>query len=102
MDKATYYVTVEGTINSEQNLNDAPYDFEIQATDEEIGELQALYQKAYNEDFDTFVQANLPLRTKERMKANEDIDHYVSEIYKAIYRLGSDETKQRIAELGLA
>jgi hypothetical protein len=102
LEKATYYVTVDGSINMEQNLDDAPYDFEVIATDAEIEKLQALYQRAYNQDFATFKVANLPYRTEERMKENKDVDQYVNEIYTTIHRLGSEETRKRIEELGLS
>ncbi len=102
MEKETYFVTVDGTINTVQNFNDAPYDYEILASDAEIQELQVLFQRAYNEDFTTFFQANLPYRTEEREKENYDVDRYIQEIYAAIYRLGSEETKKRLKETGLA
>lgn len=102
MDKATYYVTVDGTIHTEQNVNDAPYDFEVKATDQEIQQLQELFQRAYNEDFATFVEAHIPFFTEESMKENKDVDQYVHEIYAMIHQLGSIETKRRIEDLGLA
>jgi hypothetical protein len=101
MEKATYYVTVDGTIHSEQLLDDAPYDFEIQATEDEIDNLQDLFQQTYNNDWDTYVQAHLPYRTDERQKASTDVDENIKQIYLAIYRLGSEETKRGIEGLGL-
>jgi len=102
LEKATYYVTVDGSIHMEQNLDDAPYDFEIIATDSEIQELQTLFQRAYNEDFATFIKAHLPYRTEDRAKENRDVDQYIHEIYTTIHRLGCEETRKRIEELGLA
>ncbi|WP_037465563.1 hypothetical protein [Shimazuella kribbensis] len=101
MEKETYYVTVDGTIHSEKLLDDAPYDFEIQATEDEINNLQDLFQRTYNNDWDTYVQAHLPYLTDERQKASTDVDQNIKEIYEAIYRLGSDETKRSIEGLGL-
>src|SRR5690242_7608306 len=101
MEKETYYVTVDGTIHSEKLIDDAPYDFEVQATEAEINNLQELFQQTYNIDWDTFVQANLPYQTEERQKASTDADQKIKEIYTAIYRLGNEETKRSIESLGL-
>jgi len=101
MKKESYYVTVDGTIHTEKLLDDAPYDFEIQATDEEMKNLQDLFQRTYNNDWDTYLEAHLPYRTKERQKESTDVDQNVRDIYSAIYQLGTDETKKSIQSLGL-
>lgn len=101
MKKETYYVTVDGTIHTDKLLDDAPYDFEVRATDEEIKNLQDLFQHTYNNEWDTFVQSHMPFRTKERQKESLDVDENVKEIYSAIYQLGTDETKKSIESLGL-
>jgi hypothetical protein len=101
MKKDTYYVTVDGTIHSEKLLDDAPYDFEIQATEEEIKNLQDLFQRAYDSDWDTYLEAHLPYHTEERQRQSLDVDEKVKEIYSTIYQLGTDETKKSIESLGL-
>lgn len=101
MTKTTYYVTVDGTIHTEKLLDDAPYDYEIQATEKEIKNLQDLFQRAYNDDWDTYIQSHLPYQTEERQKESKDVDQNIQEIYAAIYQLGTDETKKSIENLGL-
>lgn len=101
MKKETYYVTVDGTIHTEKLLDDAPYDFEVQATDEEIKNLQDLFQRTYDNEWDTYLEAHLPYRTEQRQKESLDVDKNVKEIYSAIYQLGTDETKKSIESLGL-
>jgi hypothetical protein len=101
MDKQTYYVTVDGTIHTEKKVDDAPYDFEIQATEEEINNLQDLFQRTYNNEWDTYVQSHLPFRTEERQKESLDVDQNIKEIYTAIYQMGSEETKRSIKSLGI-
>lgn len=101
MKKETYYVTVDGTIHTGKLLDDAPYDFEVQATDEEIKNLQDLFQRAYDNDWDTYLEAHLPYRTEQRQKESLDVDKNVQEIYSAIYQLGTNETKKSIESLGL-
>jgi hypothetical protein len=101
MDKKTYYVTVDGTIHEEQLLDDAPYDYAIEASDEEIQALQSLFDETYDHDWHTFVEAHLPYKTEKRQQASLEVDENVREIYKMIYQLGTEETKQSIASLGL-
>ena len=99
--KRTYYVTIDGSINTDQNLDNAPYDYEIQATETEINNLQDLFQQAYNEDWDTYIQSHLPFQTEDRQKASTDVDEKIREIYNAIYHLGTEETKRSIKSLGI-
>jgi hypothetical protein len=101
MDKQTYYVTVDGTIHTEKKVDDAPYDFEIEATEEEINNLQDLFQEAYNEDWGTYLEAHIPYQTKDRQMESKDVDKKIKEIYTAIYQLGSEETKRGIKSLGI-
>jgi hypothetical protein len=101
MDKKTYYVTVDGTIHEQQLLDDGPYDFAIEASDDEIQALQALFEKTYDHDWHTYLEAHLPYETEERQQASLEVDEDVREIYQMIYRLGTEETKRGIASLGL-
>ncbi|MBA4544429.1 MULTISPECIES: hypothetical protein [Thermoactinomyces] len=104
-DKKTYYVTVEigqrsGEIRDHLEVNDANYDFEIKATEEEIERLERLFREAEEEDFTTFVKAHIPFLDNESQE-NVKEDGTLRKIYRMIYQLGTEETKRRMDESGM-
>lgn len=106
MEKQTYYVTVDigsnvGQIRNELSLNDPNYDFEIRATEEEIHQLEELFERVEEKDFRNFFVAHLPYRTEERAQESRKEDDGITQIYQMIYRLGTEETKQRMREAGM-
>lgn len=106
MEKQTYYVTVDigsnaGQIRDQLSLNDPNYDFEIEATEEEIHQLEELFERIEEDDFQTFLVAHLPYRTKERAELSREEDKKISQIYQMIYRLGTEETKKQMRESGI-
>lgn len=103
MEKQIYYVTVDigthvGQIRDRIDLNDPNYDFEIEATEEEILQLEELFERVQEKDVSTFVLAHLPYETKERAQKSREEDDYITQIFQMIYQLGTDETKQRMRE----
>jgi len=106
MEKQTYYVTVDigshvGQIRDQLSLNDPNYDFEIEATEDEIHQLEELFERTQEDDFKTFIVAHLPYQTKERAKMSRREDNRIRQIYQMIYRLGTEETKKRMREAGM-
>jgi hypothetical protein len=104
-DKKTYYVTVEigqrsGEIRDHLEVNDANYDFEIKATEEEIERLERLFREAEEEDFTTLVKAHIPFLDNESQE-NVKEDGTLRKIYRMIYQLGTEETKRRMDESGM-
>ncbi|RAL22036.1 hypothetical protein [Thermoflavimicrobium daqui] len=105
MEKKTYYIAVDlgpnaGEIHEQAHDFDAVYDFEIKATPQEIKELEHLFSEIAEEDLDTFIQAHLPYKNKER-QAEHNYDDRLEEVYRMIYRLGTEETKTRMKESGM-
>lgn len=106
MEKQTYYVTIDisphaGQIRNKISLNDPDYDFEIRATEEEIHQLEELFERTQEKDFSNFFVAHIPYETKERLKENRTEDDYITQIYQMIYQLGTEETRKRIRESGI-
>jgi hypothetical protein len=105
MKKKTYYVTVDlgshaGEIRETFDGNDAAYDFEIQATEEEIAELEQLYEQVETVDSKTFLIAHVPYLDNER-EENLQEDQLIEKIYKKIYELGTEQTKRKMEKSGL-
>lgn len=100
--KNRYYVGLHsGEISGEilQQQGSSPYQFEIEATKEEVQELNALLSKYSLEDTDTFWTAHIPYQNKLQSEQNKDSDQSLRGIYHMIYRLGTSKTKQQIRDL---
>jgi hypothetical protein len=105
MKKKTYYVTVDlgthaGEIRETFDGNDAVYDYEIQATEEELAELEHLYEQMETIDDKTFLIAHIPFLDNEQ-EENEVEDELLNKIYRKIYELGTEQTKRKMEEAGL-
>jgi hypothetical protein len=105
LEKKIYYVNVDvgpqtGEIRDQIEPNDANYDFEILATEEEIAKLQKLFVALQDTDFHTFVLANIPFLDNEQ-KENRTEDQQIDQIYRMIYQLGTEQTKEQIRRAGL-
>jgi hypothetical protein len=98
MEKKKYYVHL-----LTREVLDAPdpgtFSFEIEATDLEVAELRNLLAELSEQDQDTFFDAFLPFQQEEAMAHNQEFEHLLNTIYQQLYHLGTDQTKNEIANL---
>lgn len=99
-EKRTYYVAVgSGDILPVQTAT--PYDFEIEATEEEVILLQELFDNKYSSDWSTFIRAHLPYMQYHLDRENDSFDESLLAIYGMLHKLGKPETKQHIEDMGI-
>ncbi|GEB35670.1 MULTISPECIES: hypothetical protein [Brevibacillus] len=100
MDKKRYYVSVQaGTIM--ENQGDSAYEFEIEATDLQVHALKSLFEQRTETEFDTFIRGHA-LAVPYHFDAENDLyDDCLTQIYRAIYECGTEETKQHIQSMGI-
>ena len=100
MEKQTFYVSVQsGNILADKG--DSPYEFEIEANEEEIKQLQSLFARRNEADWGTFLRAHVPIVPYSYDSSNDQYDQNLYEIYNKIYELGSQQTKYQIESLGI-
>jgi hypothetical protein len=100
MDKQKYYVSVQSkTIMAHQG--DAPYEFEIMATPEELQELESLFGEMEDFDENTFFRAHSPGIPYHQDSDNDDFDYSLKQIYGFIERHGTEETRHHLASMDL-
>ncbi|MFC4075876.1 hydrolase [Salinithrix halophila] len=104
MKKKTYYVAIHsgetfGEILQEKGAS--PYDFEIEATDEEVRSLNILLGNFAGEDAETFWDSHIPFQAYNERRENDGYDQTLEQVYQRIYELGTPETKQQMEEMGL-
>ncbi|WP_019120034.1 hypothetical protein [Brevibacillus massiliensis] len=93
MDKRRYYVSVQaGTVML--NQGDAAYEWEIDATPEEVDKLMDLFGAKWDSDHIAFWRNHVPGLPYHFDSANDQYDQYLREIYNMIYELGTPETRQ--------
>jgi hypothetical protein len=97
VEKKKYYISV-GPGEVMENQGDASYEFEIDATEEDIDRLQELFEEKQNADQSSHVHALLPfIHTYDG--PNEDHDYYLRKVYRMIHKLGTEETKAQIEQM---
>jgi hypothetical protein len=97
VEKKKYFISV-GPGEVMENRGDASFEFEIEATEEDIDRLQELFEEKDNADQSSYVHATLPfVHTYEG--PNKDHDYYLREVYRMLHKLGNEETKVQIEQM---
>ena len=98
--KKTYYVSVQAqTVLEEQGA--AAYEFEIEATEDEVTKLVELFEDQMENEHDTHERAMIPAMPYHYDKENDLYDANLKEIYRAIYEMGTPETRKHIENMGM-
>jgi hypothetical protein len=98
--KKPYYITVaNGEISQLSTVS--PWDFKIEATDDEIIKLRQYFDQVYSSDIKGFYRAHTPYVQYHYDRENDAIDDTNKLIYKMIYELGDEEAKEHIRTQGL-
>lgn len=97
--KKTYYVSMAyGEIS--QIKTASPWDFQIEATDDEIIQLREYFDQNYSTDIQNFFRAHVPYIQYHYDRENDAYDETLKKIYQLIYKLGNEEAKQHIRSMG--
>ncbi|WP_075617178.1 hypothetical protein [Paenisporosarcina indica] len=98
-EKRTYYVD----INSESILPEPveSTSFVIQATAKEVQALEAVFEKKYEHDLETYVRSHIPFLEYHHDPENDRYDASQKMIYAILYVLGNKEAKEHIEEMGI-
>jgi hypothetical protein len=98
--KKTYYVAVaHGEIT--KSATDSPWDFKIEATDDEIIALREYFTTNHNADWSSFWRAHVPYLEYHHDKVNDVYDDSMKKAYGMIYQLGDEEARKHIESMGI-
>lgn len=98
--KRTYYVNISSGEISQSGI-DSPWNFQIEATEEEISTLRQYFDHHEAGDFPNFIRAHIPFREYHYDKENDIQDEALQQVYEFIYQRGNEETKQLIESMGI-
>ena len=98
--KKTYYIDISsGEIT--QSASDSPWNYQIEATPEEIQTLRTYFDQNEKADLVNFFRAHIPFLEYHYDKENDVQDYQLKQVYQFIYQHGSDDTKQHIESMGI-
>ncbi|MBM7660447.1 hypothetical protein JOC85_001219 [Bacillus mesophilus] len=98
--KKTYYISIaNGEIS--QISTTSPWNYKIEASDEEIIELREYFDQIYSTDWQGFMRAHVPYIEYHHDPTNDAYDETMQKVFQLIYELGDQEAKNLISEQGL-
>ncbi|WP_429842397.1 hypothetical protein [Brevibacillus sp. FIR094] len=103
LDKKHYYVTLQaGTTVAEirDEKGSATYDFEIEATDVQVGMMRDLFNNCVHGDFMMWMHGHT-LWSDMPDRDNDEYDDNLRAIYQLIYQYGTEKTKSDLEQMGL-
>lgn len=101
MDKQTYYISVQsGSILQDRNADE--FEFQIEATEKEIEQLLELFEYREAAENANFRRSFIPGIPYHQDEANDIYDAGMRAVYQMVHRLGTEETKKQIEDMGLA
>ncbi|GAA3404234.1 hypothetical protein ACFFNY_26295 [Paenibacillus hodogayensis] len=100
--KTIYDVSVSaGTITEQAARFEQPdrtYEFSVEATDDEIGELRRLLDSYADQDMHALRRAPVPYKSADHDEATESFNNRTYQLYAALYALGTTETRDYIEQ----
>ncbi|MFD1739246.1 hydrolase [Bacillus salitolerans] len=98
--KKTYYISLaRGEIS--QISTASPWNYKIEATDEEIVQLREYFDQIYSSDWQGFFRAHTPYIEYHHDPTNDAYDETIQKVYGLIYELGDEETREHIDQEGI-
>lgn len=98
--KQRYYVSVQAETIL-QGQGEAAYEFEIDATNEDIIKLQEMFEDKSDSTDSTFFRAHIPIIPYHHDRENDVYDDNLSQIYQFLHKLGTESTKKHIEAMGV-
>ncbi|MGG1660797.1 hypothetical protein [Brevibacillus sp. NRS-1366] len=100
MEKKRYYVSLQaGTVMEHQG--DSGYEFEIEATEDDVAYLKTMFEDRTAYEFNTFTRSHIVALPYHFDSENDQYDECLRQIYAAIHKWGTDETKNHIQSMGI-
>ena len=83
------------------SATNSPWQFKIEATDDEIARLREIFDSNYDNSNSDFIRAHIPFLEYHHDPTNDKHDKNLIRIYEMIHQLGDDEAKQHVESMGI-
>lgn len=100
-EKKTYYISSVGAGEIMTTDNASPWQFKIEATEEEITRLRQIFDANYDNSIGDFLRAHIPFLEYHNDKTNDRHDENSLRIYEMIYQLGDEEARKHIESMDI-
>lgn len=100
-DKKRYFVTIDTQEIRETSIPDGNIEYEIIASKNEIKELRELFSQKDDNAKKAVEYIGKPFDEWGADEERESYDQYLINVYKRIYKLGTEDTKDKINKLGI-
>ncbi|MBM7704302.1 hypothetical protein [Metabacillus iocasae] len=97
--KERYYVAVETGVIHKKPFDDQVNYYEIEATTREHNELQAIFTKLRELEYEFTPILLKPLKESEGIERREEQQQIMTNLFTMLYTLGTAETKGKLASL---
>ena len=98
--RKTYYIWIpNGAIFLDSKSS--PWNFKIEANDDEITQLRKYFDHHYTVGEANFYRSHIPFLEYHHDRENDEYDITLQKIYDMIYRLGDEEARQHIENMGI-
>lgn len=100
LEKNIYYIAIgSGEIMSTPTAS--PWQFKIEATDEEIRSLRAIFDSSADNSVADYLRAHIPFREYHKDPTNNVYDQNLLRAYETVHQLGDEEAKSHIESMGI-
>lgn len=99
VDRKLYYVSVQGRSMLE-NPEATAYEWTICATAEEADTLGRMLEQIQQHEEDSFLAFTYPWPDTPEQGVSQGYQRHLDNLYREIYRLGTEETKEQLARSG--
>jgi len=98
--KKTYYVSVQsGSVLSD--VDSDAFEFEIRADEQDLAKLEELFENRRDSEMATFKRSFVPGLPYHQDEENDMYDEDLREVYRLVYELGTEKSRQFIEQMGV-
>ncbi|MFC4023162.1 hypothetical protein ACFOUV_04930 [Oceanobacillus longus] len=101
-DLKRYFVTVDTKEIREISIDDNQVEYEIMADEQDLIRIKQMFSSMEKESKDAIEDSHFRPFDEEKVENERDTyEDSLMDVYKRLYELGTDETKEKIKELGI-
>lgn len=98
--KQNFYINIQSHEIARDPYH-SEWDFKVEATEQEIAELEQLFDENHKTDWESYMRSHVPFLEYHHDPQNKEFDQRLQAIYAWIYVQGDAKTREQINSLGI-